>query len=189
MDWSYLDVMDKNLLYMYAETLTKGGKHHGLYISSETGNEERDDMLNAEAKRKSAFYIIWFVYRYVLNCETLEEAREYANVETLKKYRLVPLLERNQKRIYIGAYGLNEIYLYNYKGGDLDIVLEILYKRYDFFEQLECFLRKTEGTARTLRFRCMEAIEQSAEMMKGNARYKEILDRYEERKRERNGQV
>lgn len=186
MDWSYLDEMDKNLLYMYAAMLVKRGNHQ-LYIPSDTGNEERNDMLDAEAKRKSAFYIIWFVYRYVLGCETLEQAEKYADVETLKRYRLTSLFEHNKRRIYIGAYGLNEIYLYNYKGGDLNIVLEIIYKRYDYFEQLECFLRRTEGTARTLRFRCMEAMEQSAEMMKGNARYKEILSRYEERRNGGNG--
>lgn len=187
MDWSYLDRLDKNLLYMYAAMLMKRGNHQ-LYIPSDTGNEERDDMLNAEAKRKSAFYIIWFVYRYVLGCRTLEEAQEHTDADTLKTFRLTSLFERNKRRIYIGAYGLNEIYLYDYKGGDLDIVLEILYNRYDFFEQLECFLRRTQGTARTLRFRCIEAIEQSVEMMRGNAKYDEILGRYEARKRERSGQ-
>lgn len=186
MDWSFLDKADKNLLYMYAQTLIKDGKHHNTYIPSETGNEERDAMLDAEAKRKSAYYIIWFVYRYILGCETLEEAKKYATMEVLKKYKIASFFSRNQARIYLGIYGINEMYLYNFKGGDLDIVLEILYNRYDYIEQLECFIRRTEGTARSLHNRCRKTLEQSLTMMQGSVKCKELLRKYEEKKNENN---
>ena len=136
-------------------------------------------MLSAESKRNNAFYIIWFVFRYVLGCVTLEQAELMATEEVLKKYKLVSLF--HQRHIYIGVYGLNEIYFYKYNEGDINIVLEILYNRYDFFEQLECFIRRTEGTARSTRNRCIKAIQQCLDMMKGKPEYEEIVKRYGER--------
>lgn len=180
--WDYLDKMDKNLLYLYASKLIKDGRNQNLYVPSNTGNAERDEMIDAENRRKSAFYLIWFVYRWVLGCETLEQAELYANAETLKRFKLIPLFGHNQKRIYIGIYGINEIYLYDYKNGDLNIVLEILYKRYDFLEQLECYIRRTQGTLRKNRFRCIKVLEETVNMMKGNPKFADVLKRYYERR-------
>lgn len=179
--WGFLDKMDKNLLYLYVSNLANGNRK-SLYITRETGDMKRDELLNAETRRNSAFYLIWFVYRWVLGCETLEQAEQYANEETLKRYRLTPLFGHNQKRIYIGIYGVNEIYLYDYNSGDLNIVLEILYNRYDFIEQLECYIRRTQGTSRKNRFRCIKVLEETVEMMKGKAKFAGILKRYYDRK-------
>lgn len=179
--WNYLDKMDKNLLYLYASKLVKNGHNQNLYVPSSTGNAECDELLDAESRRKSAFYLIWFVYRWVLGCETLEQAELYANAETLKRFKLISLFGHNQKRIYIGIYGINEIYLYDYKNGDLNIVLEILYNRYDVLEQLECYIRRTEGTLRKNRFRCIKVLNESVELMKGRPQLSHILKRYYER--------
>lgn len=182
MDWSFLDEMDKNLLYLYVRDLSSGKNQvHFMQLctSEDTGNEQRNKLMEAEVKRKSAFYIIWFVFRYVLGCETLEKAEKYINDEIVQKYKLKSMFQA--RRIYIGVYGLNEIYLYKYTEGDLNIILEILYGRYDFFEQLECFIRRTEGTARSTRNRCKKAMEQVAEMMKDKPEYRTILHKYKER--------
>lgn len=180
--WGFLDKMDKNLLYLYVSNLANGNRK-SLYLPSETGVSSRDEVINAEKRRKSAFYLIWFVYRWVLGCETLEQAEQYANEETLKRYNLTSLFGHNQKRIYIGVYGVNEIYLYDYKSGDLNIVLEILYNRYDFIEQLECYIRRTQETTRKNRFRCVRVLEETVEMMKGKAKFADVLERYYARKR------
>lgn len=184
--WDFLDKMDKNLLYLYASKLTKNGRNQSFYTPSNTGDAERDELLDAEAKRKSAFYLIWFVYRWVLGCENLEQAERYANAETLRKFKLSPLFGHNQKRIFIGIYGINEIYLYDYKHGDLNIVLEILYNRYDLIEQLECYIRRTQGTSRKNRFRCVKVLEETLEMMKGNQKFAGVLEQYYERRKEEN---
>lgn len=168
MDWSYLDKPNHNLLYMYARALGKeGGEAHyqRLFDIPQTDNEELREMYYAEERRKTAYYIIWFAFRYVLECKTLEEARWNANREIMKKLKLNGFFVPKYKYIFIGAYGLNEIYLY--RPEDLNIVLEIIYNRYDFFQQLECYIRLTEGTNRTSRNRCIKTMQQ----------YKEILRR------------
>lgn len=176
MDWSYLDKIDKNLLYIYARGLTKKSNevhYQGMYSTEKTENDERNKFINAELKRKTAFYIIWFVFRYVLNCKTLEEAEQCATEENLRKFKLVSLFHK--RHIYIGVYGMQEIYLYKYKEEDIGVVLEILYNRYDFFNQLKCFTRRTQGTTRTTCNRCQRAIEQYKKMMQGKPEYENIL--------------
>ncbi len=182
MDWSFLDEMDKNLLYFYAKGLNSDTStvHFQNFNVPPVGiTSEQEEILDAEQRRKTAFYIIWFVFRYVLGCETLEQAEALATEEIMQKYKLVSFLHK--RRIYIGVYGINEIYLYKYNEGDLNIVLEILYNRYDFFEQLECYIRRTEGTSRTTRSRCIKTYEQCLELIKGKAEYKELLERIEKK--------
>ena len=43
-----------------------------------------------------------------------------------------------------------------YKESDMSIILEILYKRLGFWEQLDCFIEHTKGCRRT---RCIEVKE------------------------------
>lgn len=179
MDWTFLDEINKNFLYVYTRGLAKKGSeihYQGIYSVEKGEFKERDEFINAEAKKKTALYIIWFVFRYVLKCKTLKETEQFANEEILRKFKLLSLFIN--RYIYIGIYGINEIYLYKYND-DLGIVLEILYNRYDFFEQLKCFARRTEGTKRLTRNRCLKAIEQSKEMMRGNLKCAKILKKHE----------
>lgn len=115
--------MDKNLLYKY-----------GLYVSGavkEMKHEKDEELCN-----KEGFYLFWFVYRYILGCETLEEALKYNNRETLVKYGLFPYV-REGRYMYVG-YADNKVML---KEVDVVTILEILYNKYHFFEQMECFCR------------------------------------------------
>lgn len=186
--WDYLDKMDKNLLYLYASMIAKGRQNQKLFPPSNTGNAERDELLDAENRRKTAFYLVWFVYRWVLGCETLEQATKYANEETLKRYKLISLFRHNLRRIYVGIYGINEIYLYNYKKGDLDIVLEILYNRYDFLEQLECYIRKKQEILHKGFARSVKVLEETLQLMKGKPQCADILKRYYERNEIKQGE-
>ncbi len=176
-DWGFLDDMDKNLLYLYAKSLAKPNSkafYQSFFsVIVQTGDEDRDELIIAEKKCQAAYYLIWFVYRYILGCKTMEEALKYANEDILKKYKLIHFFEK--RCIYIGVYGIDEIYLYKYKENDLNIVLEILYKRYNFFQQLECFFKRTEGSGRTTRKRCIKSGQKYLEMMRSNPEYDDII--------------
>lgn len=114
--------------------------------------------MNSEWLKKAearAYYLIWFVYRYVLNCKTLDETKQYANEETLKKYHLKSYIVHNC--LYIGA---NKDICFR-KTEDIGIILEILYNRYGFFEQMECFIRNTKNVRQN---RCRQAMEKYREM-------------------------
>ena len=186
MDWSFLDKVDKNLLYLYARDLLRDSRtpiflQLYTYTTQEVADEERCDLMNAEARRKNAYYIIWFVFRYVLGCDTLEKALQCATQETMDTYMLTSLLHK--RHIYIGVYGINEVYLYKHKEGenDLHIVLDILYHRYDFFEQLECFIQRTEGSSRTTRNRCMKTLKETRALLEEHPEYIARFQRKSER--------
>lgn len=151
MDWNFLDKMDKNFLYAYAEDLFSSNKNSSnymkFYTNAETEHQETQEILYDETKKKEACYIIWFVYRYVLGCETLEQALEYATTATFKKYKLQSIL-RHGGYVHIGL-GSDKIGLYS--EADISVILEIIYNRYDFFEELDCFLRHTEGNSNGVR--------------------------------------
>ena len=178
MNWDFLDEMNYNLLYTYASKLTRNGYNHLYYAPNYTGSRDKDELLDAEAKRNSAYYLIWFVYRYMLKCETLEEALKYATPDILEKYKLAILFNHNQCKIYIGAYGLNEVYLHNYKNSDIGIVLEILYNRYDYFEQLECFINKADERSKKNRVRCEKAMIQTLELIEDKPFFKDYYEKY-----------
>lgn len=135
--WEFLDTMDKNLLYSYAQVLSGKKKQIQMHLPKAQREymTELDEIRITEEYRNRAYYLIWFVYRYVLGCKTLEETKPYANEETLKKYRLLSYILHNS--LYVGVD--KEICFR--KAEDIDIILEILYNRYDFFEQMECFIR------------------------------------------------
>lgn len=149
MDWNFLDKMDKNFLYAYAEDLFSSSKPNYMkfYTTNiETEHQETQEILYDETKKKEACYIIWFVYRYILKCETLEQALEYATMATFKKYKLKNIL--HWEYVHIGL-GSDRIGLYS--EADISVILEIIYNRYDFFEELDCFLRHTEGNSNGVR--------------------------------------
>lgn len=137
--WTFLDKLNLNLLYEYAEVMT-GSK---TYIDFHT--------LDDEERKKKAYYLIYFVYRYVLQLNTLDEALRYANEDTLKKYRLYRFIDH--RYLYVG---IDETKRPFSKPRDISIILEILYNRYDFWEQLDCFCRNTRGKRQK---QCLDAIE------------------------------
>lgn len=164
--WNYLDKVDKNLLYDYARFVS--GEKRSLKFfcrvedkESKTDGEKRihrykcdseDEQYKREKEeRDKVFYIIWFVYRYILNCKTLEEAMQVPVEYVFKTYRLETLI-RNRYCLYIGI----DRDVMVYKESDMNIILEILYKRLGFWEQLDCFIEHTKGCRRT---RCIEVKE------------------------------
>lgn len=173
MDWSYLDNLDYNLLYTYARGFMTSGSRFCMEkfcISPKEEVTEESEIKNIEVKRQTALYIIWCVFRHILNCKTLQEAEVLATEENIRKYKITNLLRK--RYIFIGVYGINEIYLYKYEEGDINVILEILYNRYDLMEQMECFARRTEGQQRKTRKRCIRMMKQYREMLTDNERYK-----------------
>lgn len=155
--WNFLDTVDFNTLYNYAEVLKGNGKQ---IHSSCNFLEQDDDICEKEIReirknmerKKRAWYLIWIAYRYILNCPDLESARPYMNKETLDMLYLKPHI----KAIYLGVddenlvlpsgiiLSLRKIWCRNDE--DIEIILEILYNRYNFYEQFECFIRHTKAT-------------------------------------------
>lgn len=137
--WTFLDKINFNLLYEYADVLA-GAK---TYINLHSADEEE--------RKMKAYYLIHFVYRYVLCLDRLEDALRHTDEATLTKYHLKHFLDH--RYLYVGI-GENKRPFY--KLSDMNIILEILYNRYDFWEQLECFCRHTQ---RQRKRQCLEAIE------------------------------
>ena len=188
MSWEYLDKIDKNLLYTYAKGLTKENQiklSRQLFdITNQTDNDllENKNYYIAEKWKEVAYYLMWFVFRYVLKCETYEQAEQCVTKELLDKYNLLYLFEK--RRFYIGVYGINEIYL-NIADEDLEdvkVVLEILYNRYEFFEQLECFIRhgtKTNSCKPKYNVKkCKKAITNYSEILMKMPANKSLIKKY-----------
>jgi len=147
--WEYLDSFNKNLIYSYVSCLT--GETRIMEWSSDDEDSEKTD----EMCCKNCFYLIWFLYRYVFGCETYEQACEYATEDVLKKYKLYSRL--HNRMIYIGTNKELEFY----KVEDMKIILEILYKRYALFQQIECFMKHTSGDVKTLRYKRAAALKET----------------------------
>ncbi len=148
--WDFLDVMDKNLLYKYMELLS-GKKNHIYGVDYHVSKE-----MQQEQRKQTACYLIWFTYRYVLNCKTLEETVPYQNKEILKKYKLLSFITNT------AVFLCNDEICFR-KPEDITMILEILYNRYDLWEQFDCFIRNTEGIRRK---RCVKAKEKYQEIYK-----------------------
>ncbi len=139
MDWRYLEYMDKNLLYEYAGSLADPTGRMSCAVIGEDG----------EQKKRSAFYLIWFVYRHVLGCRTLEETKAYQNEETLRRYRLNVLFK--DCVLYVG-----DMDIVFHASSDIGIVLEILYGRYGLIKQIECCAAQSKGVKKT---RCLGVLK------------------------------
>lgn len=161
--WDYLDKMNHNLLYKYADVIS--GKRRHFHNT----DSEKDASFNAEEKKKNACYLIWFVYRYILQCKTLEETVPYQNEEILKKYKLTSFF------INDAIFICNDDIHFRKKTEDIAIILEILYGRYTLWEQFDCFIRNTAGIRQT---RCKKAKEKYWNM------YQEYLKKEEIRRKE-----
>lgn len=160
--WEFLEKMDKNLLYSYAQVISGEKKQLQASKSSKADITEADEIKMAEKSRNRAYYLIWFVYRYVLKCKTLNETKPYANEETLKKYHLNSYIIHNC--LYIG---INKEICFR-KAEDIIIILEILYNRYGFFEQMECFIRNTKNVRQNRCKQVKKKYEEMFEKIKGN---------------------
>lgn len=71
--------------------------------------------------------------------------------------------------MYVGIKGVNEMRFW--KVEDMAIILEILYYRYEFFEQMECFIRNTSNMRQA---RCKKAFLECQNMM-GEAHYRNLI--------------
>lgn len=137
-EWDFLEKTNQNLLYNYAEIIS--GKKKQIRLINNKQESEYERLKQTEEKRKTAYYLIWFVFYYILNCKTLEEAKIKATRETLKKFHLLSYVLNGA--IYIGN-GLDKE-LCIIKMEDVPTVLEILYNRYNLFEQIECYIRNSK---------------------------------------------
>lgn len=165
--WGYLEVMDKNLLYDFANNVD-GSKGLLFRDTNYEGCLMQDkEYYKSEVQKKQGYYLMWFVYRYVLGCDTLERAKVYATEDVLRQFRLWTYI-RNSK-LYVGINGINEMRFW--KVEDMAIILEILYYRYEFFEQMECFIRNTSNLRQS---RCKKAFLECKEMMR-EASYRDLI--------------
>ena len=120
-DYSFLDEFNGNYLYEYAFIL------HGARKNFEAPEEQF-------SKRNKAFYIIWFVYKYLLNCNSAEEAYAYCNEETKKKYKLTAFF--CNEWIFIG----NNIFFHTKRYTEIKTVIDILYKKASYSEMIRLYI-------------------------------------------------
>lgn len=187
--WDFLDEWKPNLLYQYAEG--SGQKYNTTYLTSS----------------ENAYYLIWFVYKYVLDCKTLEEALQYANLETLNDYHLIRAFQttyfhnKSQGSLisfgnaYFGTVEFSSAKSQKEAGEAkiikcLCLVLEILYNRYNYLEQLECCV-KHFGRANACASRqaapvikAKEIIRSSIDYMQKDTRYEEMLNQHKATRKE-----
>jgi len=149
--WDFLDKMDKNLLYRYM-TLLSGKK--GYLYATDKCNVSKE--WQQEQRKQTACYLIWFTYRYILKCKTLQETVPYQNKETLKKFKLLSFFQNE------AIFLCNDEICFR-KVEDVSILLEIMYNKYDLWEQFDCFIRNTDGIRKK---RCIEAKEKYQEIYK-----------------------
>lgn len=149
--WKYLDRFNGNILYSYA--YNEGFK--SIY-----SNDEKSVESIKEENNKRIFYLIHFVYRYVLGCKSYEETIPYQTQEILKKYNLEKFFFNPNKSDSTRNKGIpveltigNELigfirFTYNSKTfhkRDIEVVLKILYYRYNLPEQIDCYIKTTEA--------------------------------------------
>lgn len=140
--WDFLDDFKKNLIcnYMITYNIKSKGKATATIEEQEMGY-------------KAKAYIMYFVYRYVLKCETFEQAEDLITVENLKKYKLYYWFKcysskkENMERLFIVG---NDMFGTVFLGSRIDdgivlnakLVLEILYNRYNYLEQISLAIKR-----------------------------------------------
>lgn len=132
------EILRKNWLYQYAECITANRYFRFKEIKKETKSLIEKDRYKETAdavKRDVSLYLIYFVYRYILECETLEEALEQEHEKILEIFKLKILLIR--KYIFIGGGTYKITLTGNY---DIAIILEILYNDCNYEEQIRAVL-------------------------------------------------
>ena len=175
--WRFLDVTNMNLLYKYADVLA-GNQCYIILKTSESGakkqtdteNDQKDtlvksyihNMTNCKSsfsrisveQREAVYYLIWFVYYYVLQCKTLDEALKQDHHKVLQEWGLYKFIYN--KYIYLGG---DACILPLNREKDVAIILEILYNRYSVIEQFECYLRHYGDKKDKRSEICKQAIE------------------------------
>lgn len=178
--WDFLDKFDANLLYQYAEGASV--KYHTTYFNS------ANDM----------YYLIWFVFRHVLNCKSYEEALKYAQVQTFQKYGIIKSLyyeEEEQKKnlLTIGdkEFGVININVYTSSlfkkeksskksktQKTIEFILDVLYHRYNYLEELECYI-KHFGKADKVPSKQPVPVIEAKEILKKSITYMKRCPKYE----------
>ena len=127
--WDFLDEFNGNFLYKFVSN------KHLTFTDS-----------------KEIYYYLWFFYRYVLECKTYEEALQYTDIASIKKYNLVRFFykkndSKGQKILTIGDEAFGELMLCALNVTQIDLIvaslqatLEILYGRYNYLEQIDCYI-------------------------------------------------
>lgn len=141
--WDFLDDFKKNLICNYIITYKSNNKRNII----ETVEEQE------LGYQKTKAYMMYFIYRYVLKCETFEQAEKLVTVENLKKYKLYFQFKSNRSReekdkklFSVGNDMFGTVFL----GSRVDagivlnakIFLEILYNRYNYLEQINLVIRR-----------------------------------------------
>ncbi len=171
--WDFLDEFDSNLLYNCA-----GSKKYTFADTNEV------------------YYYIWFLYRYVLGCETLEQALQYATAKTMKELdigRCFITKAHQKSTLVLGNEAFGTLVLCTHDVGKkpvtfLKIVLEILYKRYNYLEQIECYIKyfgenkplsKYEYKQPAAVREAKTVLKNSLVYMERHSEYKKILQEYQ----------
>ena len=130
-DWAYLDEMDKNTLYSYANFLSGNYKNNRL----------RED-------RKTVYYIFWVVFRYALGIQSYDEARKVLSEELLLRYKLYSILDLYYVGIDISddfCIKFPKISATQHNVSDAfililaDVVLKTIYERSELLDEVEAF--------------------------------------------------
>lgn len=140
--WDFLDTLNFNVLlkYEYDIATNRSNKPRKTLYQTHANEAEKEEYDISECN--NAYYIIWFVYYYVLNLKTYSEAACIDHLAVFKSYgllRYVDHLSNERAKLYVG-YGDNKYYFTSIK--DIDTIIEILYNRYSYKEQLECVARR-----------------------------------------------
>lgn len=177
--WDFLEVFDGNRLYYYVGT----AKPHF-------------------SDNKNVYYIMWFIYRYVLECKTFEEALQYANLETIRRFKLSRAFSKDasgntEAELYLGNDRFGKVSLCvgrKHLNSDktsiyIKTVLEILYNRYNFLEQLECYIRNFSTLKSSSRqpksvVEAKMVIKNSLDFMEKDCRYRELINQYYKTRKE-----
>jgi hypothetical protein len=177
--WDFLDEFNGNLLYNCA-----GNKSYTF------------------ADMNEVYYYIWFLYRYVLGCETLEEALQFANAKTMKELGIGKcfITKEHRKHVLVlgnEAFGTLVLCSHDVKKPVifLKIVLEILYKRYNYLEQIECYIRHfwTAYSSKLSKYECKQPVavreakailRKSLDYMEHHTGFEEMLQTYRETRKE-----
>lgn len=140
--WDFLDKTNFNLLYEFTEVLS-GNTGYCVWNSK----DEIED-------RENVYYLIWFIYYYILGCDTLEKALALNSEAIFHYFHLMTYL----KHEYI-FFGSGELKISLSRKKDVAIILEILYNRYSFTEQLQCFIRHQRDKKDRRSQNCLKLLE------------------------------
>lgn len=139
--WEYLDIINYNLLYEYADAVINNNKYIGTGLSIPNPyveTESRQDIL-----RKNSYYLLNFIFRYIAGCKTLDECLDFIKCDEYENFSNKYFTEKLAGYIYIGT----DDYFIKPDAGNISCIMEIIYKKADFMEQLKIYSSKGIITA------------------------------------------